>query len=134
MTAVVLGGTSVFGGRGTITGTVIGLLAIAVLKNGLALAALPSELVGVLTGALLVAAIGADRIRRADTSAIAAAAGEEGPVKNSQVAVLCAAILGGALLVASTNVWRVRSVTTVRGHSGTAPGGRRPVIALMPKA
>ena len=135
VTAVVLGGTSVFGGRGTITGTVIGLFAIAVLKNGLALAALPSELVGVLTGALLIAAIGIDRIRRAGARAVAVAAGEEGPVKNSQVAVLCAAIFAGALLVASTNVWLVRSVmTTAPGASGTAPGGKRAVIAMMPKA
>ena len=35
VTAVVLGGTSVFGGRGTIGGTLIGLCALAVLKNGL---------------------------------------------------------------------------------------------------
>jgi len=135
VTAVVLGGTSVFGGRGTITGTVIGLFAIAVLKNGLALAALPSELVGVLTGALLIAAIGIDRIRRAETPVVAVAAGEEGPVKNSQVAVLCAAILGGALLVASTNVWLVRSVMpTAPGASGRAPSGKRAVMAMMPKA
>ena len=50
ITVVVLGGTSVFGGRGTIWGTVLGLFALAVLKNGLHLAALPSEMTGVLTG------------------------------------------------------------------------------------
>src|SRR5919198_1960180 len=44
ITAVVLGGTSVFGGRGTMLGTLGGLFAIAVLENGLHLAALPSEL------------------------------------------------------------------------------------------
>ena len=54
ITAVVLGGTSVFGGRGTIWGTVLGLFALAVLRNGLRLAALPSELAGVLTGVLLL--------------------------------------------------------------------------------
>src|SRR6185436_6720509 len=59
--AVVLGGTSVFGGRGTIAGAVLGLAAIAVLQNGLHLAALPSELAGVLTGALLLATIAFDR-------------------------------------------------------------------------
>ena len=52
ITAVVLGGTSVFGGRGTIWGTVFGLFSISVLQNGLRLAALPSELTGVLTGAV----------------------------------------------------------------------------------
>src|SRR4030095_14048793 len=39
ITAVVLGGTSVFGGRGTIWGTLVGLAVLSVLKNGLYLAA-----------------------------------------------------------------------------------------------
>src|SRR5690606_1260701 len=34
ITAVVLGGTSVFGGRGTILGTVLGLFSVSVLQNG----------------------------------------------------------------------------------------------------
>ena len=63
ITAVVLGGTSVFGGRGTIWGTLFGLFALSVLQNGLHLAALPSELTGVLTGVLLVVTIGIDRLR-----------------------------------------------------------------------
>ena len=53
ITAVVLGGTSIFGGRGSVHGTLLGLLAIAVLQNGLRLADLPAELAGVLTGVLL---------------------------------------------------------------------------------
>ncbi len=61
ITAVVLGGTSIFGGRGSIPGTLLGLLAIAVLQNGLRLADLPAELAGVLTGTLLLVAIGLDR-------------------------------------------------------------------------
>ena len=63
ITAVVLGGTSVFGGRGTIWGTLLGLFFLSVLQNGLHLAALPSELTGVLTGVLLVAIISFDRLR-----------------------------------------------------------------------
>src|SRR3989475_8195699 len=54
ITAVVLGGTSVFGGRGSLWGTLLGLFALSVLQNGLHLAALPSELTGLLTGTLLV--------------------------------------------------------------------------------
>ena len=67
ITAVVLGGTSVFGGRGTIWGTVLGLFSISVLQNGLRLAALPSELIGILTGTLLLGTIAADRIGRRET-------------------------------------------------------------------
>lgn len=57
ITAVVLGGTSIFGGRGSIAGTLLGLFAIAVLQNGLRLADLPAELAGILVGVLLVGAI-----------------------------------------------------------------------------
>lgn len=62
ITAVVLGGTSIFGGRGTVHGTLLGLLAVALLQNGLRLSDLPAELAGMLTGGLLIAAIGANRL------------------------------------------------------------------------
>ena len=57
ITAVVLGGASIFGGRGTVLGTVLGLLAIVVLQNGLRLSAQPAELAGILTGVLLIGTI-----------------------------------------------------------------------------
>jgi rhamnose transport system permease protein len=59
ITAVVLGGTSIFGGRGSVHGTLLGVAAIAILDNGLVHARLPSEAAGVLTGALLVLALAA---------------------------------------------------------------------------
>jgi len=62
ITAVVLGGTSIFGGRGSVLGTLLGLLAVALLQNGLRLADQPAELAGMLTGVLLIAAIGANRL------------------------------------------------------------------------
>src|SRR5215469_6460066 len=68
ITAAVLGGTSIFGGQGTILGTLLGLFFLSTLQNGLQLAALPSELTGVLTGILVVAIIGFDRIRRLRSS------------------------------------------------------------------
>ena len=137
ITAVVLGGTSVFGGRGSLGGTVLGLAVLSVLKNGLQLAALPSELIGVVTGALLVSTIAVDRLslraRSTGGRLEFSAAVEEIPVRNSQVAVLCSAVLMGSLIVAGTNVWLVRSLVS-------APAGERPsptartVIAMMPKA
>jgi rhamnose transport system substrate-binding protein len=135
ITAVVLGGTSVFGGRGTIWGTIFGLFSISVLQNGLHLAALPSELTGVLTGTLLVLTIGIDRLH-ARARQNAAILEETETMRNSQLAVLCGVILAGSLIVAATNVWLVRSVE--RAGGGSAPtagtGGHRPVIAVMPKA
>jgi len=64
ITAVVLGGTSIFGGRASVTGTLLGLFAIALLQNGLELSEWPSEMVGILTGLLLILAIGLDLLSR----------------------------------------------------------------------
>jgi rhamnose transport system substrate-binding protein len=132
ITAVVLGGTSVFGGRGHLGGTLFGLLSISILQNGLHLAALPSELTGVLTGTLLVVMIGVDRLRMSSRSA----AEEIADVKNSQVAVLCVTILLGALIVAATNMWLVHSFvpSAATARVDAAANAHRPVIAVMPKA
>jgi rhamnose transport system permease protein len=64
ITAVVLGGTSIFGGRASVTGTLLGLFAIALLQNGLELSQQPAEMAGILTGFFLLAAIGLDLIPR----------------------------------------------------------------------
>jgi rhamnose transport system substrate-binding protein len=110
ITAVVLGGTSIFGGRGSIVGTLLGLLAIAILKNGLSLADFPSEVAGILTGTMLLGAIGLDRryrIRRQRSSAstISSDPNEVMTMKNAQVAMICASILAAGLLVAGPTLY-----------------------------
>ena len=129
ITAVVLGGASIAGGRGTILGTVLGLFSISVLQNGLHLAALPSELTGILTGVVLVLTIGLDRIRASGKTTVEGAI----DMKNSQVAILCGAILAGSLITAGANVWLVRSLRTA-GPVASDARVRKPVIAVMPKA
>lgn len=57
ITAVVLGGTSIFGGRGTIIGTLLGLMLMQALKNGLALAGVKGDGTIVVIGLILIATI-----------------------------------------------------------------------------
>lgn len=55
--AVVLGGTSLFGGRGTILGTLLGTLTIAVIGNGLILMHISPFFTQIVTGAIILVAI-----------------------------------------------------------------------------
>jgi simple sugar transport system permease protein len=55
--AVVLGGTSLFGGRGTMTGTMLGALTVAVIGNGLILAHLSPFLTPIVEGLIILIAI-----------------------------------------------------------------------------
>jgi len=57
ITAVVLGGTSIFGGRGTVIGTVVGLALVQALKNGLALSGVKGDGTIVVIGLVLIFAI-----------------------------------------------------------------------------
>ncbi len=62
--AVVIGGTSLSGGRGTILGTLIGALIMAVLTNGLRVLSVAQEWQTVVTGAIIIMAVYADMVRR----------------------------------------------------------------------
>lgn len=62
--AVVIGGTSLSGGRGTILGTLIGALIMAVLTNGLRVLGVAPEWQTVVTGGIIIVAVYADQLRR----------------------------------------------------------------------
>jgi ribose/xylose/arabinose/galactoside ABC-type transport system permease subunit len=64
ITAVILGGTSLSGGRGRIWGTFIGLLLLGVVNNGLILAGVPAFWQQVVKGAILLLAVLYDELRR----------------------------------------------------------------------
>lgn len=65
--AVVIGGTSLAGGRGTVLGTLIGALIMAVLTNGLRVLTVAPEWQTVVTGAIIIVAVYADQLRRRST-------------------------------------------------------------------
>jgi rhamnose transport system permease protein len=67
ITAVVLGGTSIFGGRGTIIGTLLGLVLMQALKNGLALAGVKGDGTIVVIGVILIATIIISNLVRRDS-------------------------------------------------------------------
>ncbi len=134
ITAVVLGGTDIMGGRGSIWGTLLGLGAIVVLQNGLRVSAFPAELAGILTSAILVATIAIGRLGSKPRAAqVNSEATEEEEMKNSQLAVLSAVIIAGSLMVAGSNWWLVNSVRGT-GQAGSVQPKRHVTLAVMPKA
>jgi erythritol transport system permease protein len=62
--AVVLGGTSLAGGRGTILGTVVGAFVIGVLRNGMILEGLSSFWQMVITGFVIILAVIIDQLQQ----------------------------------------------------------------------
>jgi fructose transport system permease protein len=64
ITAVVLGGTSLFGGRGAILGTLIGALIVGVFRNGLTLMGVASVYQILITGILVILAVATDQMSR----------------------------------------------------------------------
>ncbi|MFL5807086.1 MAG: ABC transporter permease [Roseiflexaceae bacterium] len=64
ITAVVLGGTSLFGGRGSVMGTLIGALIVGIFRNGLQLIGVPSIYQVLITGILVILAVAVDQLAR----------------------------------------------------------------------
>jgi len=64
ITAVVLGGTSLFGGRGMVLGSLIGAVVVGVLRNGLTLMGVSSVYQVLITGILVILAVTVDQLSR----------------------------------------------------------------------
>jgi rhamnose transport system permease protein len=124
ITAVVLGGTSIFGGSGTIGGTLLGLTATVILQNGLRLSGWPTEVAGIATGVLLVLTIAFDRFahRRISDSV------DRGEThRGSRIWKLVSAV-AAILIVGAIAAYR----HTESGGAGKS--GKRVLVGVMPKA
>lgn len=64
ITAVVIGGTSLFGGRGSVLGTLIGALIVGVFRNGLQLIGVAAIYQVLITGVLVILAVAVDQFAR----------------------------------------------------------------------
>ncbi|MET0915433.1 MAG: ABC transporter permease, partial [Jiangellaceae bacterium] len=62
--AVIIGGTSLLGGRGSIMGTVIGALIMSVLINGLRIMSIQTEWQNVVVGIVILIAVFTDTLRQ----------------------------------------------------------------------
>ncbi len=67
ITAVVLGGTSLFGGRGSVFGSLVGALIVGVFRNGLTLMGVSSVYQILITGILVILAVATDQLSRQGT-------------------------------------------------------------------
>ena len=62
--AVVIGGTSIMGGRGSVLGTILGALLVQTVKSGVTQLGWPSQLSDLFVGIFIVVAVGTDLVRR----------------------------------------------------------------------
>ena len=67
--AVVIGGASLAGGRGTITGTIIGTLLISFLRNGCTMLDISTNVQLIVIGAIIIAAVAVDQLARSKAEA-----------------------------------------------------------------
>lgn len=61
--AVIIGGTSMYGGKGTVLGTFFGVILIALVRNGMNLLSVSSDMQTVVLGAIIIGAVFVDNIR-----------------------------------------------------------------------
>jgi len=62
--AVVIGGGSLSGGEGSVIGSIVGALIMAILRNGCNLVGVPNYVQNIVIGTIIIAAVGVDQIKR----------------------------------------------------------------------
>lgn len=122
--AVVIGGASLSGGRGSVTGTLIGAAIMGVLNNGLVLLGIGAFWQQLLVGFVIVAAVAVDQLRSAKRA-------PNPIVRKVGLAVAAAGVL--AALVATVVRSRGAGVAA-EGAGGGSGGGGKLVIAVIGKA
>lgn len=127
ITAVVLGGTSVLGGRGTIFGTLLGLFFITTLQNGMHLLGIPSEITGVVTGVLLLSVVVLDLLQKNSRS---------GSLQrpNQRIRLIAISVFTAAITLFTFFADRPAKHSTTANSITNLRDGHRPLIAVMPKA
>jgi ribose/xylose/arabinose/galactoside ABC-type transport system permease subunit len=83
VTAAVLGGVSVFGGRGSLLGALMGVLTIALLQNAMTLAGVSSGTQSMIIALILLAVLMANRVPLRDVFTAARVAGERGSTRST---------------------------------------------------
>jgi ABC-type xylose transport system permease subunit/ABC-type xylose transport system substrate-binding protein len=118
VTAVVIGGTSLSGGRGTLVGTLIGALVIGTLQNGMNLMGVNSNWQSIVTGQILLGAALLDVLSsKSDLSP-----------RTKRVAMTAFGLVVAAALVAVV----ARGKTNDKaGANGPIPGAERPRVAFL---
>lgn len=84
--AAVVGGTSLAGGRGHVVNTLVGVLIIVVVQNGLNLNAVSTSIQGITIGLIILLAVGVDTWRERITGALATSLGGRTPFHRKETA------------------------------------------------
>jgi ribose/xylose/arabinose/galactoside ABC-type transport system permease subunit/ABC-type sugar transport system substrate-binding protein len=138
--AVVIGGASLFGGRGTVIGSAIGTGIISVLLTGLILINVPSFWQEVVVGAVLIIAVYIDQLRNHARPDLAERTGVTVPANRSScrrvaVAALAAAALAALAACSSSSSAPGASSSSPSSPSGaSSPAAKHYTIAYVPGA
>ncbi len=112
--AAVIGGVSLFGGRGEVRAAFLGALVIATVSNGLNTAGYATGIIYEVTGAILLLAVTLDTIARPPAGPLRPLASSEAPCRRSSAA-------------------RATTRSCRRRHPASCPRGRPPVCRCRPR-